>query len=53
MTPTHYKGKRLSAIDMAQNEKDRKHDAQFMAMFLINGALILWCSMLTFAVLQK
>lgn len=51
---THYKGKRLSAIDRAQQLElarqkavDDKHDAQFVATIIFGAIFTLWCFILT------
>jgi hypothetical protein len=57
---THFKGKKLSAIDRyqqaelaRQKEVDQKHDMEFMAMLIVTAILALWCSVLSIALIGK
>lgn len=57
---THYKGKKLSDIDRAQQAElerqkavDDKHDSQFLILALVEMFLVIWLASLTFAIILK
>ena len=57
---THFKGKKLSAIDRhqqaeiaRQSEVDKKHDAQFAALAIIVFCFMIWNAVITFILVNK